>query len=235
MNSVLTNINPKQYLGIANRDIFLLIKKGAPKEVPFKAYIYESLGEHHNCRNCNDFSCCLRSMFGCNEGLGMVVGEFICDRVEKFESEFWDDDTYERIKHFYESDDPEEDPQYCFTTVGEDGKFTNYNLGKKSGYSWADLRKYIGTGIKTFYAWHISKLIMYQQPKELSDFKRPLKSMEKVMDPDYPQCSVCDGCEYASWEDGHLENCSNNNCSFAIFRTPPKIWYFCEEIKTCLE
>ncbi len=31
-------------------------------------------------------------------GNGKVIGEFICSKITEFESEFWDDETYERIQ-----------------------------------------------------------------------------------------------------------------------------------------
>ena len=118
MKSVLISIRPKWVEKIASGKKAIEVRKTAPKEVPFKAYIYMTKN-------------------------GKVIGEFICDKVERFSvGSLRSDDVeklaclsyYEMICYFYK---PEE----------LDGKTA------KQGF-----------------AWHISDLKIYDKPKELSEF-----------------------------------------------------------------
>lgn len=102
------------------------VRKTAPKEVPFKAYIY-----------------CIKDK--AQSGCGKVIGEFICDEVEKFSVGSLRCDDIEKlaclsyremINYFYK---PEE----------LDGKTS-----------------------KMGYAWHISDLKIYDKPRELFEFGR---------------------------------------------------------------
>lgn len=70
MKEVLISIKPKWCWKIARGEKTIDVRKTAPKEVPFKAYIYCSYG--------NDKE---NYMLG---GHGKVIGEFICDKVEEF-------------------------------------------------------------------------------------------------------------------------------------------------------
>lgn len=121
MKSVLISIRPEWVEKIVNGEKTIEVRKTAPKEVPFKAYIYMTKN-------------------------GKVIGEFICDKVERFSvGSLRSDDVeklaclsyYEMICYFYK---PEE----------LDGKTA------KQGF-----------------AWHISDLKIYDKPKELSEFYRP--------------------------------------------------------------
>lgn len=67
MKSVLISIKPKWCWKIARGEKTIEVRKNAPKEVPFKVYIYCSYG--------NDKE---NYMLG---GCGKVIGEFICDKV----------------------------------------------------------------------------------------------------------------------------------------------------------
>ena len=71
---------------------------------------------------------------------GKVLGEFICDAVYPIQ-------------------------------VSENGSIRNwwyYNLSE-SCLSFYEMAEYIGVG-NTGYAWHISNLVIYDKPKELSEF-----------------------------------------------------------------
>lgn len=59
------------------------VRKTAPKEVPFKAYIYET--KESKMRYLNDiFKSFLKNKSHYTD-MGKVIGEFICDRIEIFE------------------------------------------------------------------------------------------------------------------------------------------------------
>lgn len=73
MKSVLISIRPKWTEKIANGEKTIEVRKTAPKEVPFKAYIYETQGQYVK------FTHGAHTKYG--YGCGKVIGEFICDKV----------------------------------------------------------------------------------------------------------------------------------------------------------
>ena len=113
---------------------------------------------------------------------GKVIGSFVCDRVEEYEGEFWDDDTYERIQEPWEPSDFAEYGEYEYDTIGENGEFygKGIELSKQSCLSWNELRKYVGQGLKDFYGWHITEPKLFDKPRELGEFYRALP--EKVLE-----------------------------------------------------
>ena len=74
MKSVLISIRPKWCEKIASGQKTIEVRKSAPKEVPFKAYIYETKGETETPWVDEDGHFIYK-------GRGQVVGEFVCDKV----------------------------------------------------------------------------------------------------------------------------------------------------------
>lgn len=139
MKAVLLSIRPEWVELIAKRKKTIEVRKTRPKlKTPFKCYIYETKGYQ---RVGNDNLNCI--VVG--NGSGMVIGEFVCDRV--FDIEYEEDEGYE------ESYTP-----LGFSDCLSDEKFDGYLRGKKG------------------YGWHITNLAIYDQPKRLTDFKRPCKN-----------------------------------------------------------
>lgn len=152
MKSVLISIRPQWCEKIASGKKTIEVRKTAPKEVPFKAYIYCTKDKPYLYRVDDDNNFELTNTLhpktyeyvkDYNEQNGKVIGEFICDKVERFSvGSLRSDDVeklaclsyYEMICYFYK---PEE----------LDGKTA------KQGF-----------------AWHISDLKIYDKPKELSEF-----------------------------------------------------------------
>ena len=58
------------------------VRKTAPKEVPFKCYIYETQGQYVK------FTHGAHTKYG--YGRGKVIGEFICDKVDKYPYDYCD-------------------------------------------------------------------------------------------------------------------------------------------------
>lgn len=112
------------------------VRKSAPKEVPFKAYIYETQGQY------------IKFIHGAHTkygyGCGKVIGEFVCDKVEKLEEHIEQGGLY-----YILSD-----------TFNEQAQLDNWELHD------------YGKG-KTLYGWHISDLKIYDKPRELSEFRKP--------------------------------------------------------------
>lgn len=111
------------------------VRNTAPKEVPFKCYIYETQGQY------------IKFIHGAHTkygyGCGKVIGEFVCDKVEKLEEHIEQGGLY-----YILSD-----------TFNEQAQLDNWELHD------------YGKG-KTLYGWHISDLKIYDKPKELGDFKK---------------------------------------------------------------
>ena len=136
MKSGLISIQPKWVEKIASGEKTIEVRKTAPKEVPFKAYIYCSYGD-------------MKTNYYL-KGRGKVIGEFICDKVDKYE-------PYVILGAYYEVN----------------GAYVKENLRYNSGtcLSYEDMVNY--SNGKTLYGWHISDLKIYDKPKELSEFYRP--------------------------------------------------------------
>ena len=144
MKAVMISIQPKWVEKIANGEKTIEVRKTAPKEVPFKCYIYESRNGGHRCKHCNEKDSCYSyapKNVGCYNGRGKVIGEFICDKV------------YMSFVG-YRKNEP------CYWDILNGSCLTKdeiMNYGK-----W-----------KTLYGWHISDLKIYDKPRELSEFRKP--------------------------------------------------------------
>ena len=145
MKSVLISIRPKWTEKIANGEKTIEVRKSAPKEVPFKCYIYETQGQYVK------FTHGAHTKYG--YGRGKVIGEFICDRIEMVNAKC----SNYGIDLFYHD---------CLTngclTEREIEKYFNVPEDR-------DLRAMKGNG----YVWNISDLKIYDKPKELSEFRKP--------------------------------------------------------------
>lgn len=76
MKSVLISIKPEWVEKITSGKKTIEVRKTAPKEVPFKAYIYCSYGD-------------MKTNYYL-KGRGEVIGEFICDKVYKWGYDYCD-------------------------------------------------------------------------------------------------------------------------------------------------
>ena len=147
MKSVLIAIRPQWVEKIAKGIKTIEVRKTAPKEVPFKAYIYCTKEKKQD-------DIIWAGIFG-DRGKwnGRVIGEFICDRIEMVNAKCSD----YGIDLFYHD---------CLTngclTEREIEKYFNVPEDR-------DLRAMKGNG----YVWHISDLKIYDKPRELSEFSRP--------------------------------------------------------------
>ena len=114
-------------------------------------------------------------------GGGKVIGEFTCDRIFPI-------------------------------NVFDNGSIQNWLFEhmERSCLTYKELADYIGNG-KTGYGWHIVDLLIYDQPRELSEFQR-------ATDP-------CDSChaEY-TWE------CTDCKKWGGYIKRPPQSWCYVEEV-----
>ena len=161
MKSVLIAIRPQWCEKIASGEKTIEVRKTAPKEVPFKCYIYETQGQYVK------FTHGAHTKYG--YGRGKVIGAFICDRIEMVNAKC----SNYGIDLFYHD---------CLTngclTEREIEKYFNVPEDR-------DLRAMKGNG----YVWDISDLKIYDKPKELSEFCIPCKvSCENCKNPLYFEC-----------------------------------------------
>jgi predicted transcriptional regulator len=90
MKAVLISIKPKWCELISNGKKTIEVRKTKPKiDEPFKCYIYETRNGGHRCKNCKEKNDCYfyaPKNVGCYNGWGKVIGEFVCEKMSKFDS-----------------------------------------------------------------------------------------------------------------------------------------------------
>lgn len=162
MKAIVLSVRPQWCEKIASGKKTIEVRKSAPKEVPFKAYIYATRPKKYY--KCGAVSTSDELLWLANgkvemgDGFkfwadgdeyqclnGRIIGEFICDKV------------YEYTFSHYEA-------EYRVTHVEQEVMCLNQ----------PELIQY-GKG-ETIYVWHISDLKIYDKPKELSEFYRICKN-----------------------------------------------------------
>lgn len=90
---------------------------------------------------------------------------------------------------------------------------------KGSCLTWKELQEY-GKG-KTLYGWHISNLVIYEKPKELSEFFHYCG--------DDPKCDGCPAHYFSNTECGKEDYCCSIIDGCKPLTRPPQSWQFVEE------
>ena len=153
MNEIMLSVRPKWCEIIASGQKTIEIRKTKPKcNVPFKVCIYCTEDFRTSTKDRNHKLWIGEPINGVSGGRylgnGKVIGEFICDKTIFVYMDYFD--------------------------------YTNYDISdddlRETCLSRSMLFEY-GKG-KPVYGWHISDLIIYDKPKDLSDFgmKRPPQS-----------------------------------------------------------
>lgn len=156
--AVLISIHPEWCSQIENGLKTIEIRKTRPKiSTPFKCYIYCASRE--------------KPFEGGYIGLRKVIGEFVCDRIEEFESEFYSDDSV--FNAIYRVVEDEDYPDVLTAIASNEDDSKNFWICTQSCLSFDEIKEYVGydKSEKTFYGWHISDLVIYDKPKELREFK----------------------------------------------------------------
>lgn len=194
MKSVLISIHPKWCELIANGKKTVEVRKTRPKiETPFKCYIY--------CTNTKPYLVWgdvfrgnweteFTHLSGYNRKAaeeiwdvfnGKVIGEFVCDSI--FPIRVFENGTIQ---------------DYMFHNID------------KSCVPYDDIANYIGKD-QTGYGWHISDLLIYDQPRELNEFKGLCK-----VDRDCQQCPFYDY--------------TRMDCNGRTITHPPQSWCYVDPI-----
>ena len=174
--AVLISIRPKWCEKIVNGKKTIEVRKTRPKlQTPFKVYIYCTQGGdrlwlrdaawRESWKNAPiSFLCNAESCGGMSLGNGSVVGEFVCNRID----EIWKRGCPENF-------------DYCYLSLnewGNDDIASEINDVAAACLPKNQLNSY-GAKVPRLYCWHISNLKIYDTPRELTSFVKPLV-LEKV-------------------------------------------------------
>lgn len=198
MKSVLISIRPEWCGVIASGRKTMEVRKTRPKmQTPFKCYIYcTSQGS--------------KIFIGGDNANGKVIGEFICDDIAKFESEFYEDDSVLNAVW-----SPEIEENVLYKIWGNDDDRIP-RIGKRMAMTLDELKNYIGTDkpYKEFYGWYISDLIIYDKPKEVREFRKNCPNKAEY-------------CSHCGWKRTCDNQCANPKL---LISRPPQSWCYVEEV-----
>lgn len=182
--AVLISIRPEWVEKILAGEKTLEVRKTRPNmETPFKVYIYCTAG---------NLSYEVSNGMVCNiSGGKLVVGKFVCDKITRLTHVGFSGLPGIRLAAMKD--------RY---TIDDSFDFS------KSFLTTPQIEKYLDG--EDGYVWHISKLEIYDTPKELSKFSRPFENcIGKVCDEF--GCALCEN-------GGHIKR-------------PPQSWCYVEELK----
>lgn len=151
MKSVMVAVSPYLCEKIANGECKILVKKSAPKEVPFKAYIYCTKAEPFIQKIRFGDIAISHTQISKNLYNGKIIGEFICDKVIRTCG--W------RLRG---------NTQRCAKRTAEEEEFS-----RLARLTIDEIVKYSGSENLEVAGWHISDLKIYDKPKELREFRKP--------------------------------------------------------------
>lgn len=146
MKSILMSIKPKWCELIASGKKTIEVRKTRPKiDTPFMVYIYETQGDTDTPFVDEDGHVIFK-------GRGLVIGEFVCDKIEQY-------DFLHTILNV----------AYCVSD-NSDNRFLSYKSAPldKMCLTQEELLAY-GKG-KPLYGWHIDDLIVYDEPKPITEY-----------------------------------------------------------------
>ena len=185
--AIMLSIRPKWVEKIASGEKTIEVRKTRPKlDTPFKCYIYCTLPKYPH----EDFIATNYPMPQFYGG-GKVIGEFTCDRIYKIDK----DSTDFLFKAGGLSVYKQAAEEKCGLCVAMTDDELHGYLGHCQGYGW-----------------HISDLLIYDQPRELTAFRRACKNSW-----------YCESCAMY-WENNGT--CGNESLQI---RRPPQSWCYVEE------
>lgn len=142
MKAIIQSYSPEEVERIARGEQTIKVCKTAPKEVPFKAYIYQAKESKRRFLDHRFNSSFAGTSHYTN--MGKVVGEYVCEKVDNIV------------------------PSASRYMINNDIAYTN-KVAKGSCLYFNDLKKYLGN--KVGRALHITAIKFYDEPKSLNSFK----------------------------------------------------------------
>lgn len=230
--SILQSIKPQYCELIASGKKTIEVRKTRPKlDVPFKVYIYETKTGYVSRSKENDILVPIKY-------LGKVIGEYVCDEIIEYETEFHpSNDLFQGIWKTVYDEDIEDTINFIETSNDYDNP-NDCDMCRKSCLSFDDIRNYVGYGDRKFYGWHISHLKIYDKPKDLSEFfvidKEFLKEcpyrLRVYNNPDYTNGALLKG-SYVCNNSFGPDFC-RGQCGSATkpLTRPPQSWCYVEEV-----
>ena len=224
MQKIMISVHPEWCEKIAPRLKTVEVRKNEPQcKLPFKCYIYETKGGAKK----------YYEVFHKNT-VGKVIGEFVCDRIDAYVSELAEQsDGQIRFDHYTDAKGIHDvGTVICSSEAGPMTKtFCTTDLYKNSLVPYHALVKYIGTGTQVFYCWHISDLVIYDEPKELSAFSvedvtaiKRCQFRERVhSNPLYTNGAMLLG-SYICTKNAELDWCSK--CLVKTLQRAPQSWCY---------
>lgn len=188
MKAVLISIQPKWCELIANGKKTVEVRKTKPKlETPFKVYIY--------CTNSKDMLWILRNNERNSNKIASIFTAKDVGGATKANGKVIGEFVCDGIE--------------CFTTDYRANKEQTERISKESCVSWGDLAEYEYNS-HCLYGWHITDLVIYDKPKELSEFHKPC---------------VVNPCVNRNF-------CSTGNtfCPTCTIKKPPQSWCYVERL-----
>lgn len=202
MKEVLISVQPKWCELIANGTKTVEVRKTKPKlNTPFKCYIYCTKEKQQYLQSRSNMFFYLESkdfIGGHGAGLytrlnGKVIGEFLCNETTRIARCGYDNRRIE------------------LNIVDENLTIKKLDEGflSRCQLSYSDIEKYANGG--DVYGWHISDLVIYDEPKNLSEFKKINRE-----------------CWYADLGLAKRDclECKNEECYVS---RPPQSWCYVEE------
>lgn len=168
--AVMLSIRPQWCEKIVNGEKTIEVRKTRPKlQTPFKCYIYCTMDHPYisvSCGELDKLNYRTNTVGRCN---GKVIGEFTCDRIYELETKSHGGSYY----------------------VKGEGQSTTNEVARQSCLTLKDMRKYLKAA--KGHGWHISDLLIYDQPRELSKFTglRTFKGGFELRKIDRPPQSWC--------------------------------------------
>lgn len=197
--AVMISIKPQYCELIAAGKKTIEVRKSKPKlETPFKVYIYQST----ETRLMTAYKKGETTGYKDDDGNDILFDEFVPVRKLTF--------NQRKVIGEYVCEYVREYPYVEGEEVGE----MYYNIttaeGEATGLTYPEFAEY-GKG-KTLYGWFISNLVMYDEPKELSEFKK-----------------INRDCVYSDLGLA-IPNCDKCKEPTCFIQRPPQSWFYVEEI-----
>lgn len=181
--AVLLSIRPKWCEKIARGEKTIEVRKTKPKlETPFKCYIYCTMDHPYISVSCGELDKLNYRTNTVGRCNGKVIGEFTCERIALI--------AYDG---------------------GELSSTTNAAFSPATCLTQSEIIAYIGDKGRC-YGWHMSDLRIYDQPRELTEFRKSC-----------PNDLYCEDCAMYSNNNGIC-----NNGALPL-RRPPQSWCYVEE------
>lgn len=210
MKAVMMSIQPRWCELIASGKKTVEVRKTRPKlETPFKCYIYCTQGKGYN-----DILWC-SGVIGkmSDKSNGKVIGEFVCDNISEI---FVVCDVHDEL--------PSRPCEYWL-----DWESDIDDVPKEACMSAREIMSYLGKQYNG-YTWHISDLVIYDKPKNLSEFYR----LGKPLICDGRNCEICNHFKYMQVNSDEWDydcDCQHQLENRITLKRPPQSWCYVEELR----